>query len=73
MNRIPDKLINRLASIGITIELSLNYPWVYLDSVNGKPVTELFWAEHGFTVTFLTETKFTDRSRVFSTIRSYLC
>ena len=72
MNHIPDKLINRLSSIGITIELSLNYPWVYLDSVNGKSVTELFWADHGFTVTFLTTNSFTDRRKVFKTIRSYL-
>lgn len=45
--------IHRLAKIGITVEFIGNYPWVYLDKVNGKKVTGTFMADHGFTVFFL--------------------
>jgi hypothetical protein len=44
--------VNRLKKIGIQVELFGNYPWVYLDKVNGKKVTEKFMGDHGFTVFF---------------------
>lgn len=46
------KLINRLKKININIELIGNYPWIYLDKINGKKVFEKYEAEHGFTIGF---------------------
>lgn len=67
--------VARLKSIGIDIELSANYPWIYLDKVNGKKVTERFHAEHGFTIAFLPikgeELRFTDITEIFKIIRKY--
>jgi hypothetical protein len=45
--------INRLRKIGVEVELFGNYPWVYLDKVNGKKVRGTFQGEHGFTAFFL--------------------
>jgi len=49
---------------------------VYLDSVNGIEVTELFRAEHGFTAFWLPVHEgqnivFTDRRSVFAKVREY--
>lgn len=71
-----DKLsifINRMKKIGIYITLSGNYPWVYIESINGKRVIETFMANHGFTVAFVNkEVEFTDIPEVFKLIRKYL-
>jgi len=71
--------IRRLKKIGITIETFGNYPWIYLGTVNGKPIKEKFRAEHGFTAFFLATknsqnyiTKFTDRRKVFKKVREML-
>ncbi len=36
-----DSFVNRLKKIGINVQLSSNYPWLYLYRVNRKKVTEL--------------------------------
>ena len=69
-------LIGRLKKLGITIELFCNYPWIYLDRINGKKVKEKYQAEHGFTIAFLPiranqELKFTDLKVIFSLIKKY--
>ena len=74
-----DKLtifINRLKKIGINIELVGNYPWIYIDKINGKKVTEKFEANHGFTIAFYPVNpnqtlKFTDIKEIFKLIRKY--
>jgi hypothetical protein len=71
-----NKFINRMKSIGITLECIGNYPWVYIDKINGKRVTEIFHAEHGFTIGFQPtnnskEFKFTDMKEIFKLIRRY--
>lgn len=43
---------NRLKKIGIEVEMIGNFPWVYLDKVNGKKVHGNFQGNHGFTVFF---------------------
>lgn len=68
--------IERLKKIGIDITLSSNFPWIYLDTINGKKVTEKFHAEHGFTIAFLPirhnqQIKFTDITEIFKLIRKY--
>jgi hypothetical protein len=63
--------------IGIDIELFSNIPWIYINSINGKRVTETFEANHGFTVAFLPvrvdkEIEFTDITEIFKLIRKYV-
>ena len=69
--------ILRLERIGINIELVGNFPWIYIDKINGKKVTEKFLGNHGFTIMFtpikLGQThEFTDIQEIFKLIRKYL-
>lgn len=69
--------INRMKRLGIEITLVGNYPWIYLDGINGKRVTERFQANHGFTIAFLPiqndkQIQFTDISEMFKLIRKYI-
>lgn len=74
-----DKLttfINRLKKIGIAIELMGNYPWIYINTINGWRVTERFLGNHGFTVMFTPiklgqQHQFTDIKEIFKLIRKY--
>lgn len=66
----------RLSKIGIVLEISCNFPWIYLDSINGKRVIEKFEADHGFTIAFLPARRdmpfhFTDLKEIFNLIRKY--
>ena len=68
--------IGRLDKIGIEVKLSGNYPWIYIERINGKSVTETFQANHGFTVAFTPikkgqEIQFTDITEIFKLIRKY--
>lgn len=67
------RLVNRLQKIGIEIELVGNYPWIYLDKVNGVKVTETYRGNHGFTAFFLhgreDQVVWSDRRAVFNKIR----
>lgn len=69
--------VDRLAKIGIDVKLSANYPWIYLDYINGKRVTEKFEASHGFTIIFYPikegqQKEFTDIKEIFKLIRKYV-
>lgn len=75
-----DKLkvfIERLKKLGIEVKLSGNFPWIYLDKINGVRVTERFEANHGFTVMFLPgrndspPSEFTDITEIFKLLRKY--
>jgi len=68
-----EKFIKRLKRVHIEVKLFGNYPWIYLDEINGKKVTEKFESDHGFTVAFLTKegVKFTDITEIFNLIRKY--
>ena len=75
-----DKLtvfVDRMKRIGIDIKLAGNYPWIYINSINGKRVTEIFEANHGFTIAFLPvradkELAFTDITEIFKLVRKYV-
>lgn len=71
MKRKIENLVRRLKKIGIEVDLGLNYPWVYLDFVNGKRVTETFWSEHGFTICYMTGDKFHNLHYLFKILRKY--
>jgi hypothetical protein len=70
-------LVERMKRIGIEVRLIGNFPWIYLDSINGVRVTETFLGNHGFTVMFLPVrndspvSEFTDISEIFKLIRKY--
>ena len=71
--RLIDKFVRRLNKIGVAVKLSANYPWIYLDEVNGEFVTEKYRSEHGFTAFFFVHSvKFSDRREVFKLIRTYI-
>ncbi len=72
-----NSFVNRLSKIGIQVELIGNYPWVYLDRVNGHKVEGYLWSDHEFTVFFRgpklgQPDKITDIPAIFSKIREYL-
>lgn len=75
---ILDRLILRLEKINIKIELAGNYPWIYLDKVNGNKIKkeDYYLGNWGFTIAFLPtkpnkEMELTDIKKVFEIIRKY--
>jgi hypothetical protein len=74
--KVLDDFVRRMKKLGIDVTpLGGNYPWIYLDYVNGKRVKEKFLADHGFTIAFLPKPgekmKITDISEVMKIIRKY--
>ncbi len=68
--------VERLQKLDIEVKLGGNYPWIYIDYINGKRVTEKFQANHGFTLAFTPikkgqELKFTDIKEIFKLVRKY--
>lgn len=78
MNNL-DIFIKRLQKIGFELELTGNYPWIYIDKINGKKVVEKFQANHGFTIAFYPiehhynkdKLKLTDIDEIFKLLRKY--
>ena len=73
-----DVFRNRMKKLNIDIQFVGNYPWIYIDSVNGNRIKreDYFEGNHGFTVGFLPvrrdeEFHFTDISMIFKLIRKY--
>ena len=68
-----DRLIPRLKKIGIEIELAGNYPWIYLEKVNGNEIQEedYYFANHGFTIAFYQKKEILDIKKTFQIIRKY--
>lgn len=67
--------VSRLQKLSINVELSGNYPWIYLDRVNGMKVKGKFMANHGFTAFVLSKdgvVKFSNKREVFKKIRQEL-
>lgn len=69
----------RMEKIGIKIQLVGNYPWIYLDSVNGNRIKkeDYYLANHGFTIGWSgikIDSKphlIEDRDLIFKMIRKY--
>lgn len=71
-----ENFIKRLKRLNIIVELSMNFPWIYLMKVNGKIVTEKYQSKNNFTLGFLPikkddQFKFTDLIEIFKIIRKY--
>lgn len=76
MNKI-ELFVSRLKKIKIDIELVGNFPWIYIDKINCKKITEKFKGNHGFTIAFFPikedqEIEFTDINEIFKLIRKEL-
>ena len=64
----------RLANLGVKIELESNVPWIYLHSVNGNRIKKRYGAEHGYCVGLTGVRKdskgsFWDLKHLFKTVR----
>lgn len=77
-DNILTTLTSRLKKIGIEIELVGNYPWIYLESVNGNRIKEedYYYGNHGFTIAFLPikidkKMEILDMPKTFEMIRKY--
>ena len=75
-NEKLEVFINRLSKIGIKVEYFSNYPWIYIDKINGKQVIDRFYGNHGFTIMFVpirgSSCEFTDIGEIFKLIRKYI-
>jgi len=68
---------DRLKKIGIEIQFAANFPWIYLEKINGIKVIETYESEHNFTVAFLPVNinrpfNFTNLEKTFKLIRKYI-
>jgi len=77
-DNVINRLVPRLLKIGINVELFGNYPWIYLDKVNGNKIKreDYFRGNHGFTIAFSPirndqKMELTDIGKVFEVIRKY--
>jgi hypothetical protein len=68
----------RMKKLNIEIEMWSNYPWIYIDKVNGNKVRQedYFHGDHGFTIGFHPIRpdqvfEFTDIGEIFKLIRKY--
>lgn len=64
--------VARMKKLGITMKFSSSLPWVYLNEVNGKKVTEKHASEHGFCIGYKNNYfKFEYEKEMFNLIRKY--
>ena len=68
--------LKRMKRLKINVQLSSNYPWIYMESINGRRVKDKFRSDHKFTIAFAPIrkdqiVKFTDISETFKIIRKY--
>jgi hypothetical protein len=47
-----ERFIARMSRLGIKLQLEGNYPWVYLESVNGNTISRRYGSEHGYVLGF---------------------
>lgn len=73
-----DVFRKRMKKLGIEIEMWSNYPWIYINKINGNVVKpeDYFHGNHGFTIGFHPIKpdqvfEFTDIKRIFQLIRKY--
>ena len=66
--------VERMAKLGIEVKLCGNYPWIYLEEINGKRVKkeDYYLGNHGFTIAWNRKPiEITDISRTIELIRKY--
>jgi hypothetical protein len=75
---VLNTLMRRMKKLNIDLELSSNYPWIYLTSVNGNRIKkeDYYDGNHGFTIAFSPlkpdeKVKITSITKTFRVIRKY--
>jgi len=64
--------ISRLKKLNIELNLVGNYPWVYIDKINNKKVTDKYQSEWGFVLGYLNKGfTFEDLTEIFKLIKKY--
>ena len=66
--------VERMAKLGIEVKLCGNYPWIYLDEINGKRVKpeDYYLGNHGFTIAWYRDVmEIIDVSKTIALIRKY--
>lgn len=66
------KFKKRMDAIGINVDLSLNYPWIYIDKINGNTVTEKYYSDHQYTLCFSTDDRLLGIPQLFKLVRKYI-
>jgi hypothetical protein len=74
--KVLDDFRRRMTKLGIECTFKGNFPWIYLDEVNGKRVKERFEGNHGFTIAFYPvkvgqKMELTDIGEIMKIIRKY--
>lgn len=69
--------IERLKKININLNLSANYPWIYIDSINGIKVKEKQYSDYAWTIGFYPirrdeNFKFYNLDETFKLIKKYI-
>lgn len=71
--------VQRMKKIGIDIQINGNYPWVYIDSINGNKIKEqdFYNSDYGYTVAFLPvrpteKLELLDVDKTINLIRKYI-
>lgn len=77
-DNVINRLVTRLKKIGIEVQLFGNYPWIYLDSINGNRIKkeDYYLGNHGFTIAFYPNKEekvmqLNDIKKTFEVIRKY--
>ena len=77
-DNVINRLVPRLKKIGIEVQLFGNYPWIYLDSVNGNRIKkeDYYLGNHGLTIAFYPNKEgkvmqLNDIKKTFEIIRKY--
>lgn len=67
--------VRRMNKLGYKLQLVFNFPWIYLESINGKGVFEKQFSEHGWTIALYPLQKegvnFINLSQTIKLIRKY--
>lgn len=75
MSETLTRFIKRMKNIDINILCTMNFPWVYIDSINGIDVTEKYQSKYYFTLGFMglkeNSFKFANMDVIFNLIRKY--
>ena len=74
--KVLDDFRRRMTKLGIDCKFTGNIPWIYLNEVNGKRVTEKFHGNHGFTIAFYPikvgqKMELTDITEIMKIVRKY--
>ena len=75
---VLNAFVERMKLLGIEVKLAGNYPWIYLDEINGKRVNkeDYYLGNHGFTIAFTPikkdkQMEITDIGKVIKLVRKY--